>query len=818
MSVPPDERLSPGRVLSHLGVMGAVAVVMGVLVAGLAIPFAGVVGVGARDVARSMDNLPAELTVEPLAQKTRIVDGSGNLVASLYDENRVNVPLTQISRTMVQAIVSIEDYRFYEHGALDLRGTLRALVTNQAQGGVVQGGSSITQQMVKLTLVSQADSKAERLAATDDTFARKVRELRYAIAFEDKYSKDWILERYMNIAYFGDGAFGIQSAARHYFDKNAKDLNLRESALLAGLVKNPTGLDPTNSPDAALERRNIVLDRMAQLDVITPRKAEATKKQGLGLDVQPSDNGCVNSRAPFFCDYVINTLMQDPSLGETKDERKQLLRSGGLTIRTTIDLRFQAAADRAVQAYTNPTDQAIGGVAMVEPGTGEVKALAQSRPMGSDREAGQTYLNYVVPQEVGDAAGFQAGSTFKAFILAQALMDGVQPKTTLTVPAREAIPERNFMDCDGPYGGPYNTVVWDPANFDLQGGTYNLYTGTQNSVNTFFANLEQLTGLCKPYELAKNMGVDLTDPDNERVPSFTLGVVDVSPLEMAEAYATFAARGQHCDSRAVTSIEDANGNLLKEYGANCTQVLTNAVADTVNAILRGVLEPGGFGQYITINQEDAGKTGTTQSARAVWFNGYTPNLSTATMLAGANSLGQPIGLEGLTVGGRYISSASGSGLAGPIWGQAMGEVEPYLSDETFTPPDLSALGGAETTVPSVAGLPVAEARRRLEDAGFNVLVQPEAYSEYPEGTVAYTDPGSGGVAPEGAVVSIYPSTGFVPAPEPTNPGGGNGGGDGGDGGDNGGGDTGGGGGGGDNGDGGGTGPNPPGGDNGGGRD
>ncbi len=817
MSVPPDERLPASRILSHLGVMAAVAAVMGALVAGLAIPFAGVVGVAARDVARSMDNLPAELAVEPLAQKTRIVDGSGNLIASLYDENRINVPLTQISRTMVQAIVSIEDYRFYEHGALDLRGTLRALVTNQAQGGVVQGGSSITQQMVKLTLVAQADGKAERVAATDDTLARKVRELRYAIAFEEQYSKDWILERYLNIAYFGDGAYGIQSAAQHYFNKNAKDLDLRESAMLAGLVKNPTGLDPTNSPDAARERRNVVLDRMAQLDVITPKQATRTKKADLGLNAQPSDNGCVNSRAPFFCDYVINTLMQDPSLGETKEDRKQLLRSGGLTIRTTIDLRFQAAADRAVQEYTDPTDQVIGGVAMVEPGTGEVKAISQSRPMGGNREAGQTYLNYVVPQEVGDAAGFQAGSTFKAFVLAQALMRGVQPDTTISVPAQEFIPERNFMDCDGPYGGPYNTVVWDPTNFDETGGTYNLYTGTQNSVNTFFANLEQLTGICKPYELARNMGVDLTDPDNERVPSFTLGVADVSPLEMAEAYATFAARGQHCDSRPVTSIEDANGNLLKEYGPSCTQVLTNAVADTVNDILKGVLEPGGFGQYITINQEDAGKTGTTQSARAVWFNGYTPNLSTATMLAGANSFGQPIGLEGLTAGGRYIDSASGSGLAGPIWGQAMGEVEQWLPDETFTPPDLSALGGEETTVPSVAGQPLGSARRILEDAGFSVLVGPEAYSEYPEGTVAYSDPGSGAVTPAGSVISIYPSTGFVPAPQPTNPGGGDdGGGDnggGGDDGNNGGGNDGGGGGdtgGGDTGGGGGTGGGGPG--------
>ena len=269
---PPDEPLTARRIASHLGVMVAVAAVMGVVVAGLAIPFAGVVGLGARDVARTMDSLPEELKTEALPQKTTIVDSRGDTIATLYDENRVTVPLSQISRTMVKAIVAIEDYRFYQHGALDLKGTLRALVTNQASGGVTQGGSSITQQMVKLTLLSQARTKAEREAATDDTYARKLRELRYAIAFEQNYSKDWILERYLNIAYFGDGAYGIQSAARHYFNKNAKDLDLLESATLAGLVKNPTGYDPTNFPDRSRERRDTVLDRMAELNVINPAR------------------------------------------------------------------------------------------------------------------------------------------------------------------------------------------------------------------------------------------------------------------------------------------------------------------------------------------------------------------------------------------------------------------------------------------------------------------------------------------------------------------------------------------------------------------
>ena len=779
--MPPEERLPTSRVLSHLGVMAAVAVVLGVVVAGLAIPFAGLMGLAARDVSRTMDDLPTELTVEPLAQKTTIVDSAGNTIASLYDENRVNVSLGQVSRTMVKAIVAIEDYRYYEHGALDLKGTLRALVTNQASGGVVQGGSSITQQMVKLTLVSQADTKAERAAATEESIARKIRELRYAIAFEEQYSKDWILERYLNIAYFGDGAYGIQSAARHYFDKNAKDLNLRESAMLAGLVKNPTGLDPTNSPDAALERRNVVLERMAQLNVIPQARADKASQTKLGVDPQPTDNGCVNSRAPFFCDYVINYLLEDRSLGKTKDERRQRLRTGGLTIETTIDLRFQQAADNAVRERVFPTDNAIGGLAMVEPGTGNVKALAQSRPMGRDKGAGQTYLNYVVPQEYGDSNGFQPGSTFKAFVLAQALIDGVPPSYSLNVPAQDFIPMSQFAKSDCPF---QSTEVWEPANYDNRGGTFDLYSGTQKSVNTFYAALEQVTGLCAPYELAKSMGIVLTNPDKERVPSFTLGVSDVSPLEMAEAYATFAARGEHCDSRPVTAIEDLQGNTLKEYPQRCNQVMENAVADTVNDILAGVLAPGGFGAGITMAQPDAGKTGTTQDGKAVWFVGYTPNLATASMIAGANSEGEPIPLAGVSVGGDPLYDVSGSGTAGPMWGQAMGVVQQWLDDAAFTPPDTSALLDQGGQVPSVGGLSVQTASRILEDAGFTAVIGPEANSSYPEGTVAFTDPGTGEQYFDGAPVTLYVSNGYTPPP-PSNNGGGNGGGGGNNGGGNG---------------------------------
>ena len=808
MSVSPEERLPAVRVVSHFVVMVAVAAVMGVVAAGLALPFAGVAGLGASSVAEGIEKLPAELEANPLPQKTEIVDGAGNLIATVYDENRVNVRLDQVSRIMVKAILAIEDYRFYQHGALDMRGTLRALITNQASDGVVQGGSSITQQMVKLTLISQARTKDELRAATDDTYARKIRELRYAIAFEEKFSKDWILERYLNIAYFGDGAYGIQAAAQHYFDKNASALTLREAAMLAGLVKNPTGYDPTNSPDRAVERRNVVLQRMAELDVISGRQARRAKNSSLGLNPTKTYNGCVNSRAPFFCDYVMNYLLADRALGRTVEQRRELIETGGLTIRTTIDTRFQQAADRSVRAHVYPRDNAIGGLAMVEPRTGEVKAIAQSRPMGSDKSRGQTYLNYAVNQAYGDSQGFQGGSTFKAFVLASAITQGIPLNSNIEAPQDLTISETRYRDCGGQ---PYGYGTWELSN-STGAGTRNLITGTRESVNTFFAKLEAQTGLCAPFRLARRIGLDLTNPEGdrygngaERVPSFTLGSPNVSPLEMAEAYATFAGRGLHCEARPVTVIEDANGDVLREYPARCAQVLRPEVADGVNYVLRGVQEPGGFGYLrgITIPQVSAGKTGTTQEGKAVWFVGYTPNLAAASMIAGANYVGQPMGLDYQSVGGSVIYGASGSSVAGPMWSDAMDVVAQWLPDLDFVDPPVEIIRGVPTDVPDVAGMSVPQAVGTLRAAGFRVDVGPLVDSAYTEGTVAYSLPAAGARAGRGSIVIVYISDG-TPPPKPPRGGGGNGGrGGGGGGGGNGGGGNNGGGGGGNGGGGGG---------------
>ena len=755
----PDGRPDAGRVASHLAVMAAVAVVMGVLTACLAIPFAGLVGVAAKDVSTSMVNLPESLEAKDLSQKTRIYDVNGNLIASLYDQNRINVPLKSISRPMVKSIVAIEDYRYYDHGALDLKGTLRAFVTNQANGGSVQGGSSITQQMVKQTLLYQAETDEERKAATEETYARKIRELRYAIAFEKNHSKDWILERYLNIAYFGDGAFGVQSAARHFFSKNAKDLNLVESSLLAGLVKNPVGYDPVDNPERAKSRRNVVLDRLAQLGVVSEKKAERLKGRDLGLKIENAANGCQQSRAPFFCDYVVSWLMKDPVLGDTAKERRTALKNGGLTIRTTVDLDMQKAADTAVAAHVNPTDQAIGGLAMVEPGSGDVRALAQSRPMGKNKAAGETYLNYVVPDKYGDANGFQAGSTFKVFVLASAINQGIPLSTTINSPESIHIDDAEFANCDGPYAGDGNG--WDVSN-STGSGTFNLYTGTQESVNTFFAQLETKTGMCEPLQLAADMGVKV--PLAQKVPSWILGVSDSNPLELAQAYATFAARGLHCDPRPVTQVMDSHGQVLKDFASQCEQVMPGATADAVNDILRGVMEPGGFGQNIAIDKPSAGKTGTNSANMSVWFAGYTPEIATVAMVAGANEFGEWVSLNGQTVGGSYISEAFGSTVAGPIWGDAMAAVSPKLDYVDFQAPAGDEIAGVLSTVPDVAGQSVEAATSTLEGAGFVVADGGQVNSRVGAGLVAYTSPTGGTSLSSGDTVTLYPSTGYVPPP------------------------------------------------------
>jgi membrane peptidoglycan carboxypeptidase len=271
------------------------------------------------------------------------------------------------------------------------------------------------------------------------------------------------------------------------------------------------------------------------------------------------------------------------------------------------------------------------------------------------------------------------------------------------------------------------------------------------------------------------MGVDLTDPPHERVPSFTLGVADVSPLEMAGAYATVAARGLHCDARPVLRILNASGETFKAYPKKCKQVMKQSTADTVNDILRGVMMPGGFGARLALNKPSAGKTGTTSSNKAVWFDGYTPALATVAMVAGANQQGQPISLNGQTVGGQYVASAHGSTTAGPMWYDAMAAIQKYLPDTDFVKPVKVNTQQPQGNVPSVIGMTVNDATTTLQTAGFQVSVGGAIYSDVPKGLVALSSPYAGSQVPPGSTITIYVSAGPAKSPggggpSPTGPG------------------------------------------------
>jgi len=742
---------------SHIGVLIAVAVVMGVLTAGLAVPVVAAISYGTHTAEKSLDDLPLDFPTMPLAQRTRVVGANGKTIATFFDQNRVDVTLDQIAPIMQHAILAIEDYRFYEHGALDLKGTLRAFLTNQTDGGSTQGGSSITQQLAKMTAVDQAKTAAERKAATEDTYARKLQELRRAIALEQHYSKDWILNRYLNIAYFGDGAYGVESAAEHYFSVSADKLSVLQAATLAGLVKNPVGYDPTNYPDRAKARRNVVLARMAELNVISNAKAESLTKKPLHLKLKDNPNGCVKSQAAFFCSYVYRYLTADPALGKTVADREQLINQGGLTIKTTLRPKFEQAANTAVHNAVFPTDQAVGALAMVEPGTGNVLALAQSRPMGRDTKKGQTFLNFTVDPQYGDAAGFQPGSTFKLFVLSSALTQGLPPSTSFYAPPKVDIAQSEYRTCDGMYS---SYTPWT-VNNSTSSGTMTMFTGMQLSVNTFFAQLERQTGLCMPYTLAKKMGVNLTDPAHQQVPSFTLGVTDANPLEMASAYATMPARGIYCAPHPVTAIYNSAGKLFKKYSKSCNRVVTEGVADQVNQILSGVMKGGGFGAGLALNKPSAGKTGTSQSNKAVWFNGYTPAVATSAVVAGVNQEGQPRTLNDIPIGGYYRGTAHGSTVAGPIWRDAMRAIEDLIPSIGFVTP---AGPPSQAGVPAVNGQGVKAAQSAIRAAGFTPQLAGEIDSSYASGTVAAVSLGV-----DNQTVYIYTSTGhggFAP-PAPT---------------------------------------------------
>jgi len=730
-----------------------VAMVGGLLASGLVIPFAGAAGLGAKAGTDSFESMPSQLSTPPNKTRSTMVDSTGKTIATFFDENRVDVTFAQIAPVMRQAIVAIEDNRFYQHGAIDLRGTLRALVRNQQAGGVSQGGSSLTQQYVKLTLLEQASTDAERKAAIADTYARKVQELRYAIAIENQYGKDEILRRYLNIAYFGDGAYGIEAASKHYFGTRALDLTAPQAAMLAGVVRDPNGFDPVNDPKTVKNRRDFVLTRMYDNKAITAKQMKAAQKTPLGIKITGTPNGCISSPYPFYCQYVLETMLDNKALGATVDQRREYIYTAGLTITTSLDPKAQKAADKAVQKAVYPKEVAVGVISMIEPGTGLVKAMAQSRPTMGKKD-GQTFVNYNVDEAHGGGIGAQPGSTMKVFVLAAAIAEGIPLKTKITSPP-SYVSTGPVETCKGAVSD-----TWNVRN-STGSGSFDLVSATTHSVNTFFAQLEERTGLCKPFTFATDAGVIRGDGRPlEQVKSFTLGVNEVTPLSMANGYATFAARGVHCDPVVVTKIVDSAGKSIATPDGNCKQVIPQKVADGVVYVLHQNMDGGNdpnrtAASLVLTGRQAGGKTGTNDSNNAVTFAGFIPNLAAVSMVADMDA---PVtSLKGQIIGGARDYSIHGSTTAGPIWKAAMEGALAGKPAPTFVEPDAATINGTTTVVPDVTGYTIASATTVLQAAGYSAEVSFQTDSTYPAGIIARQS--QTGLLEKGATVYLFPSTG-----------------------------------------------------------
>lgn len=647
-----------------------VSVLAGAVLAGIALPAFGALGLAAKGTVEGFDEIPANLKTPPLSQRTTILDSQGGRIATVYSRDRTVVPLKDISPYMQKAIVAIEDARFYKHGAVDLKGVLRAVNRNAQSGGVAQGASTLTQQYVKNVFVEEAGDDPDKVAqATQQTLGRKIQELKYAIQVEEELGKKKILENYLNITFFGQQAYGIEAAAQRYFSKPAKDLKVEEAALLAGIVQSPSRYDPVNDEEEAAQRRNTVLQRMADVNDISQAEADRAKATPIRLKVSRPANGCITavSGAGFFCDYVREAFLTDPVFGKDREERAKIWNQGGLTIRTTLDPKAQNSVQASIKDHVDQSDSVAAAVTLVEPGTGKILGMGQSKPYGFGKN--ETQINFSVDKGMGGSNyGFPTGSTFKPFLATAALERGVPPTQSYPAPYQMPYPA-SIQTCSGK---PWVNTEDDTAENENESevGPYSLKDAMAKSVNTYFVQMIGEIGLCPVTETIAKLGV--VQGDGKKLPespsALTLGSQGISPLRMASAYAAFANRGTYCTPIAIASIKTATGKSLKVPESNCSQAMSENTADTINTLLKGVIDSGTGEAAGLTSRESAGKTGTTDARKNAWFVGYTPNMSGAVWVG---SPSQQVEMEDITIGGEYHDKVFGGQVPGPIWKDAV---------------------------------------------------------------------------------------------------------------------------------------------------
>jgi membrane peptidoglycan carboxypeptidase len=783
-------RSTPGtsRAVTLLIAFVAMSLLSGVLFAGLFIPAVGASASITKSSVTYFNSLPADMSRPPLAEQSTMYASDGTtVIARFYDENRVTVPLSRIAPVMREAIIAVEDSRFYQHGGIDPKGLLRAFVNNQV-GGDVQGASTLTQQYIKNynveKCVAAGDEECARRAVAKNE-ARKLQEMRMAIALEKQLSKDEILEGYLNIALFGDNTFGVEAASEYYFNTSASKLTLVQAATLAGLVQSPSTYSPFQHPEAAVSRRNEVLSRMLSLDMITQEQYEEAKVTELTTDKHVAQNGCITAgNMAFFCDYVYRTLQLDPAysyLGKTEAQRRTAIKRGGYKIITTLDPALQKKSAALVEKQIPPKDPSklAAAAVVVQPGTGKVLAMTQNRTYSTESKRGATSINYAVDKAYGSSTGFSTGSTFKPFTLATWLSEGKSLRDV--VDASEPAGGRPFSDFTA-CGERLRGQTYHFGNAEGGGrGPMTVLNATASSVNTAYVDMESRLDLCDIVDTATKLGVHLASVPNEGsrcanysadnplvlpncFPSLTLGPLSISPLTMATAYATFAADGKFCEAVPVAGITNSAGEPQAVTEQTCNQAITAEVSRGVTYALKKALA-NGTGRGLSIGKPAAGKTGTADQSSNTWYVGYTPHFSTAVWVADPNTYpghsatsGQRP-LHGITVNGRYYGTIYGATLAGRIWSNIMKNASKDKPSTDWSGPPGSMFTTNGVSVPDVVGDNVAVAMATLSRSGFQVKNGGIVSSSEPAGSVARMSPSGGSLSTRGATVTIYISDG-----------------------------------------------------------
>ncbi|HET9653734.1 MAG TPA: transglycosylase domain-containing protein [Kineosporiaceae bacterium] len=697
----PDLARGTFRVLFLLAVFVVISVLSGGLASGLVMPALSATSAAVNGGVSFFDSLPSALTEPPLMQTTRMLAANGAPIAYFYDENRVEIPLDKVAPVMQAALVAIEDSRFFQHGGIDVRGVVRAAVNNEA-GRSTQGASTLTQQYVKNVLLEQAVASGDRVAAQNavaKNTARKLREMKIAITIEQKLTKPQVLERYLNIASFGEQTYGVEAASLLYFGIHASELDLAQAATLAGMVQEPSTNDPRLHPETARARRDVVLARMLQLGVVKQADYQKAHDEPIKVTGKPLPNGCANAgNYGYFCDYVLNVLEKSPdftALGSTPVERKTNLMRGGYTITTTVDPRVESVAVRSVFDAIPPTDSSglATAAVTVEPGTGKIISMAQDRAYSVKPGRGMTSVNYSTDTAFGGSSGFQTGSSFKPFTLAAWLAAGHSLNESVDATQRD-FPFSDFTAC-GSHLSNRGAAPYAPGNSEgRETGQMSVLDATVNSVNVAYVDMESQLDLCDIAGVAEGLGVHLAAPDRTCkdkatqslptcLPSLTLGVLNIAPLTMAAAYAGFASGGIYCEPMAVTGLAKPGSTPgssadLKVPGSRCKRALDTDVASGVSTALQQVLSRGTAANVGPLDPwPSAGKTGTTDGPKDTWFVGYTAQRSTAVWVADPGRVVEGKlereTLKSIRVDGSWYGTVFGASIAAPIWKNVMNE-------------------------------------------------------------------------------------------------------------------------------------------------